>query len=206
MTVLVVDYGMGNLGSVRRALEECGADVLISDNPHDLKLASRILLPGVGAFCDGMNHLSKGGWIEALQQTVLEDKIPVLGICLGMQLMMSQGDEGGGAPGLGFFEGQVRRMVPQHSERIPHVGWNELHVIHENPLLHGIPNGTDFYFVHSYFVDPVDGQQVIANVPYAGGVPAVIGRDNIWGAQFHPEKSAKAGFQLIKNFLEATLC
>ena len=206
MTVLVVDYGMGNLGSVHRALEECGANVLISDDPHDLKLASQILLPGVGAFCDGMNHLAKGGWVEALQAAVLEDKLPVLGICLGMQLMMSQGDEGGGAPGLGFFEGKVRRMVAQDNERIPHVGWNELHIKQQNPLLQNIPNGTDFYFVHSYCVEPVDSNAVIASVPYAGEVPAVIGRDNIWGAQFHPEKSAKAGFQLLKNFLENVAC
>lgn len=206
MTVLVVDYGMGNLGSVRRALEECGANVLISDDPHDLKLASRILLPGVGAFCDGMNHLAQGGWVEALRQTVLEDKIPVLGICLGMQLMMSQGDEGGGAPGLGFFEGKVRRMTANEGERIPHVGWNELHMTRENPLLQGIPNGTDFYFVHSYCVEPVLTDSIIANTPYAGGFPAVIGRDNIWGAQFHPEKSAKAGFRLLRNFLEAASC
>src|SRR5690349_15454627 len=104
---------MGNLGSVRRALEECGADVLISDDPHELKLASRILLPGVGAFCDGMSYLTQGGWPDALRQAVVEDKLPILGICLGMQLMMSQGSEGGGAPGLGFFEGQVRRMTAE---------------------------------------------------------------------------------------------
>jgi len=206
MTVLVVDYGMGNLGSVRRALEECGASVLISDDPHDLKLASRILLPGVGAFCDGMDHLSKGGWIEALQKAVLEDQIPVLGICLGMQLMMSQGDEGGGSPGLGFFPGKVRKMAPQPQERIPHVGWNELRICRPDLILQGILNGTDFYFVHSYCVDPDDPNQVIAQVPYAGNVPAVIGRDNIRGAQFHPEKSAKAGFQLIRNFLETSIC
>lgn len=206
MTVLVVDYGMGNLGSVHRALEECGASVLISDDPHDLKLASRILLPGVGAFCDGMNHLAKGGWVEALQNAVLEDKLPVLGICLGMQLMMSQGDEGGGAPGLGFFEGKVRRMEPQEKERIPHVGWNELEINRTSPVLQNIPDHTDFYFVHSYCVDPVDPSHIIASVPYAGGVPAVIGRDNVWGAQFHPEKSAKAGFQLLKNFLETMPC
>lgn len=206
MTVLVVDYGMGNLGSVRRALEECGANVLVSDDPHELKLASRILLPGVGAFCDGMNYLTQAGWPDALRQAVLEDKLPILGICLGMQLMMSQGSEGGGAPGLGFFEGQVRRMTADAGERIPHVGWNELQLATENPLMAGIPNGTDFYFVHSYCVEPTETENVIASTPYAGGFPAVIGRDNIWGAQFHPEKSAKAGFRLLKNFLEASVC
>jgi glutamine amidotransferase len=204
MTVLLVDYGMGNLGSVRRALEECGAHVLISDDPHDLKLASRIILPGVGAFCDGMNHLAQGGWIEPLRQAILEDTLPVLGICLGMQLMMSQGDEGGGAPGLGFFAGRVRRMVASEGERIPHVGWNELQMTRDTPLLKGIPPGTDFYFVHSYCVEPVLTETVTATTPYAGGVPAAIGRDNIWGVQFHPEKSAKAGFRLLKNFLETS--
>ena len=124
MTILVVDYGMGNLGSVRRALEECGAKVLISDDPHELKLASHILLPGVGAFCDGVSHLTQRGWPDALRQAVFEDGLPLLGICLGMQLLMREGDEGGDAHGLGFFEGHVVRMTPAANERIPHVGWN----------------------------------------------------------------------------------
>jgi glutamine amidotransferase len=181
MTVLIVDYGMGNLGSVRRALEECGAEVLISNDPHSLKLASRIILPGVGAFCEGMDYLTRAGWPEALRQAVLEDQLPILGICLGMQLMMTQGSEGGGAPGLGFFAGQVRRLTANEGERIPHVGWNELQQTRDGSLLAGIPNGTDFYFVHSYCVEPTEPAHIIASTPYAGGFPAVIGRDNIWG-------------------------
>ncbi len=206
MTILVVDYGMGNLGSVRRALEECGANVLISDDPHDLKLASHILLPGVGAFCDGVNHLTQRGWPKALRQAVLEDGLPLLGICLGMQLLMAQGDEGGDANGLGFFEGRVVRMTPTAGERIPHVGWNELHHVRPDPLTTGIPQGTDFYFVHSYAVEPTDPTTVIATTPYAGGVPALIGKGQVWGAQFHPEKSAKAGFRLLQNFLGTAVC
>jgi glutamine amidotransferase len=210
MTVLVVDYGMGNLGSVRRALEECGAEVLVSEHPPDLKLANRILLPGVGAFADGMAHLEREGWIHALQKAVLDDKLPILGICLGMQLMMSQGDEGGKSSGLGFFEGSVRRMIPAEGERLPHVGWNEIHPCGETPLLKpllkDILPGTDFYFVHSYCVEPVDSQVIMAHTPYAGGFPSVIGREHMAGVQFHPEKSSQAGFQILKNFLELSSC
>ena len=212
MTVLVVDYGMGNLGSVRRALEECGAEVLVTDHPPDVKLANRIVLPGVGAFADGMAHLEREGWVHALQKAVLEDKLPILGICLGMQLMMSQGEEGGQSSGLGFFEGSVRRMIPAEGERLPHVGWNEIHPcqaapsLEETPLLKDILPGTDFYFVHSYCVKPVDSQVIMAHTPYAGGFPSVIAREHVACVQFHPEKSAQAGFQILKNFLELSSC
>ncbi|GMT49116.1 MAG: hypothetical protein IEMM0008_0655 [bacterium] len=127
MSVVIIDYGIGNLNSVRRAFEESGADVLVSQNPENLASASQIVLPGVGAFADGMALLKEGSWIQATQEEVLENKTPILGICLGMQLMADKGFEGGGYKGLGLIAGEVKRLEPHDpSIRIPHVGWNEI--------------------------------------------------------------------------------
>lgn len=199
---LIVDYGMGNLGSVRRALEECGADVLVSDNPADCNQADHIILPGVGAFADGMAALKSGGWIAALRSAVLEDTIPLLGICLGMHLLADKGFEGGETPGLGLIPGEVRRLTADSPEtRIPHVGWNEVQHSCVHPLLTGIPNGADFYFVHSYHFASGNGKDALAKTPYCGSFTSVIARGNAYGTQFHPEKSSRYGFQLIRNFL-----
>ena len=128
MSVVIVDYGLSNLGSIRRSLEECGATVRVSDDPSALRSASRVVLPGVGSFADGMVNLRKGGWVTALQEAAKEDKIPLLGICLGMQLLADRGHEGGDIPGLGLLPGEVRRLEPHSpAEKIPHVGWNEIY-------------------------------------------------------------------------------
>lgn len=202
MSVLIVDYGMSNLGSVKRAFEECGADVFVSDRPSDCAHADRIVLPGVGAFADGMVALTESGWVDSLRFASLEDRIPLLGICLGMHLLADKGFEGGETSGLGLIPGEVRRLLADPPEtRIPHVGWNEVHHPSTHPLFAGIPAGADFYFVHSYHFVPDNAEDALASTPYCGSFTSVMGRGNVYGVQFHPEKSSRSGFQLIRNFL-----
>lgn len=199
---LIVDYGMGNLGSVKRAFEECGADVFISDNPNDCDMADHIVLPGVGAFADGMASLSAGGWKAALRQATYEEQIPLLGICLGMQLLADKGFEGGETIGLGLIPGTVCRLIADlPTAQIPHVGWNEAYQEDEHPLFCRIPPGTDFYFVHSYHFVPENDGDILATTPYCGSFVSVVARGTVCGTQFHPEKSSRAGFQFIRNFL-----
>jgi len=200
--VLLIDYGMGNIGSIRRALEECGADVCVSNSPDDLKNAERIVLPGVGSFADGIKNLKKYCWIERIRQEVLENRIPILGICLGMQLLATHGQENGNNEGLDLIQGDVVRMVSTDAnERIPHIGWNNVFRKHEHPLFENIQDGTDFYFVHSYHFIPERNADILAVTPYCGSFVSAIYRNNILGVQFHPEKSIPMGFQLLKNFL-----
>lgn len=202
MTLLIIDYGMGNLGSVRRAFEECGASVTISNDPNKIKSASHIVLPGVGAFADGIANLKNNGWIDAIHKTVLENNIPFLGICLGMQLVADKSFEGGDLAGLGLIPGEVRRFVPVAGERIPHVGWNEVYPNEGTKLFEGVPAGTDVYFVHSFHFAPKNPAHIAATTPYCGHFVSAVASGNIFGVQFHPEKSAKMGFQIIKNFLK----
>jgi glutamine amidotransferase len=202
MTVLVVDYGMGNLGSVHRSFEECGARVLVSDQPADIRHCASLVLPGVGAFSRAMAVLVERGWHEALRAAVLQDGIPMLGICLGMQLLADKGYEGGETAGLGLVPGEVVRMEPRvPAERIPHVGWNEVYPEPGARLFEGIPAGADFYFVHSYTLAPRDPHHVAGRTPYCGGIASAVSAGSVHGVQFHPEKSSRAGFRLISNFL-----
>ena len=203
MSVVIVDYGMSNLNSIQRALEECGAQNPIAiDNPRELRTADRIVLPGVGAFGDGIENLRGQGWIEVIREEVLENKIPLLGICLGMQLLASKGFESGQHDGLDLIPGNVKKLEPvEENEKIPHVGWNEVHYNRDNHLFNGIPDGRDFYFVHSYHFVPDDPKDIIGTTPYCGGVVSAVNRGNVFGTQFHPEKSIPSGFDLIKNFL-----
>ncbi|MFA6552390.1 MAG: imidazole glycerol phosphate synthase subunit HisH, partial [Candidatus Paceibacterota bacterium] len=142
------------------------------------------------------------GFIKPLRFYALEKKIPFIGICLGMQLLADRGNEGGETAGLGLISGQVKKLEPKSlSEKIPHIGWNDVNKTKENKIFEGIPNGSDFYFVHSYNLIPKDKKDILAVTPYCGGFVSVVGKDNIYGTQFHPEKSSRAGFQLLKNFL-----
>lgn len=201
MKTLVIDYGMGNLRSVFRALEEVGASPFVSDDPRSLAKADHVVLPGVGSFEDGMRQLVRGGWTTALEETVTGQKVPLLGICLGMQLLAARGNEGGPCAGLGYIPGEVVRLVPSEStERIPHVGWNNVRMARVSPLFREIHDETDFYFVHSYHLVPDRGEAVLATTPYCGAFAAAVGRDNVYGVQFHPEKSSRPGFRLLKNF------
>jgi glutamine amidotransferase len=200
--VVITDYGMGNLDSVARAVQECGGDPLISHKAEDFEEAHYIILPGVGAFTTGMNHLSASGLNEILREQVINQGIPFLGICLGMQLLAKKGLEGGETQGLGWIEGEVKRLEPDTPDiRIPHVGWNEVMFNKPSPLFDGITTGKDFYFVHSYHFSCKHPQEAIAHTPYCGNFVSAVNKDNIFGVQFHPEKSQRLGFQVITNFL-----
>lgn len=200
--VLIIDYGMGNLGSARRAFEECGAEVVVSSDPNALEGVTHVVLPGVGAFGDGAANLKANGWFGPLRDVVGARKIPFLGICLGMQLIADRGFEGSENEGIGLIPGEVVKLVPKQSqERIPHIGWNEITPKADCPLFTGLPAGTDVYFVHSYHFVCKDPSHVAAVTPYCGTFASAVARDNIYGVQFHPEKSAKAGFHIIRNFL-----
>lgn len=203
MRTIIIDYGMGNLNSVKRAFEECGTTVVISDKPDDLASATHIVLPGVGAFADGMHNLNERGWVSAIKKIAQEKSIPLLGICLGMQLLADFGNEGGNINGLGCIPGEVKRLEPKSTEeRIPHVGWNEISITKDTPLFHKISDKSDFYFVHSYHFVAVHSEHVIATTPYCGGFVSAVMSGTVYGCQFHPEKSQRLGFQLIQNFLK----
>lgn len=195
---------MSNLGSIKNALSECdGENVTIISDPKNLSDATHIVLPGVGSFKDGMDNLIKFGWKEPLRKTVLGSKTPVLGICLGMQLLADKGYEGGEIVGLGLISGVVDKLKPVNkSEKIPHIGWNEVYPTHKDPLFNNIPDGTDFYFVHSYHFIPKDKKNILSTTPYCGNFVSSINQGNIYGTQFHPEKSQRPGFQLLRNFLD----
>lgn len=206
MKIGVVSYGMGNLASVRRALEDVGADVVIAEHPMRLFEVSHIVLPGVGAFGEGMERLRDAGWVDALHDIVIRGK-PILGICLGMQMFATTGHEGGETKGLGFIPGSVQRLDTLGCKlRIPHVGWNEVRYKTKDVLFNEIPDATDFYFVHSYAFVPEKDEHLIATVPYDLDVAAAVRNGNIFGCQFHPEKSSKAGRQLLKNFMGYVPC
>lgn len=199
--VAVVDYGLCNVDSVVRALAECGADAfLVREAPH-LEPADRIVLPGVGAFDVAMAHLRETGLAEAMTKLVLQEGVPFLGVCLGMQLVATTGFENGVSEGLGWIDATVERIAGGVDERVPHIGWNEVDPTRESPLFGGIPGRADFYFVHSYHVRCSDPADVLATTPYGGTITSVIARDRIFGVQFHPEKSQRHGLQMLRNFL-----
>jgi glutamine amidotransferase len=199
----IVDYGLCNLDSIARAVEECGSRAYVTDDPQQLARADRIILPGVGAFADAISNLREKRLDVAMTERVTGDGVPFLGICLGMQLMACRGHEGRGADGLGWINGEVRRLAPTTSnERIPHVGWNEVESVEGALLFDDIAPGSDFYFVHSFHLDCADPDQVQGRTPYCDGFVSAVAKGNIFGVQFHPEKSQKTGFRLLTNFLQ----
>lgn len=214
MKVGVIDYGVGNLGSVIRALEELNVASVLVNRPVDMHLNDCLILPGVGSFTDCVHLLEKGGWVDPIKQEVLEFGRPLLGVCVGMQLLADFGAEGAdeehpeGTPGLGFVPGRVEHLGTRGCNfRLPHVGWNE--IVNSNPqdsLFAGIPDGTDFYFTHSYSFAAKDPADVIAVTHYGVPVTAAVRHGHVWGTQFHPEKSSKAGFKLLSNFLAGPAC
>jgi glutamine amidotransferase len=204
MSVLIIDYGMCNLGSVKRAFEECGATAEISDSPSDAGKASHLVLPGVGAFADAMKNIVSAGWDVALRKNVIDQEIPILGICLGMQLLAERGFEGGSHEGLGLIGGEVIKIHDTESTgtlRVPHVGWNEIQKKKDHALLNKVESKTDFYFVHSYCFKAANSEDILATTSYGLEFASIVQRKKIMGVQFHPEKSSRAGFQIIKNFL-----
>jgi glutamine amidotransferase len=210
MSVVVVDYGSGNLRSAARACERAARDrglsldVKISGRAEDVRAAERIVLPGQGAFGDCKRGLAAvPGMIEALEESVIRQGKPFFGICVGMQLMAERGLEHGVHRGLGWLKGDVVAMAPtDKSLKIPHMGWNELFDLAPHPVLAGLKPGCHAYFVHSYVLGAGDRRHVLSTCDYGGSFPAIVGRDNMVGTQFHVEKSQATGLTLIGNFLE----
>lgn len=209
MKVAIIDYGSGNLRSAAKAFERAAAeaglnaDVQVTGKPEDVAAADRIVLPGVGAFADCRQGLEAvDGLHDALNEAVLNKARPFMGICVGMQLMATMGREFGDTPGLDWIKGEVRALTPNDPAlKIPHMGWNDLHLVGQHALFDGLQSGQHAYFVHSFQFVPDDAADVWAEVDYGGPVTAVVGRDNMIGTQFHPEKSQAFGLGFIANFL-----
>ena len=210
----IIDYGMGNLRSVQKALEAVGARADVLAGPEALDTAERLVLPGVGAFADGMDHLGRRGWIDAIRQFIGTGR-PFLGICLGMQLLFECSEEDAPSasepvPGLGVLPGQVVRFASGLEEagkrlKVPHMGWNTLAWERDDPLLRGLPQAAAVYFVHGYHARPVDSANepiTSATTDYGGPIAATAWRDNVWATQFHPEKSQRVGLKMLENFVK----
>mgnify|MGYP001281128229 CR=1 FL=1 len=196
----IVDYGCGNLKSVENAFLKLGYQVLILDKPELLdqnKEIKGVVLPGVGAFADAMAILTRAGWVYHLQKYVWEGN-PFLGICLGMQLIFEIGEEHGRHKGLGFLQGRVVKFPA--GLKIPHMGWNSVKILKPNLLCTDVPNDSYFYFVHSYYAEPEDSSCILATSTYGVEFPALVGQGNVWGTQFHPEKSSRWGLTVLNNF------
>lgn len=206
MKVAVCSYGMGNLGSVRRALGDLGVDVLMAEHPAALFEADRVILPGVGAYGECMARFAAAGFVEPVLRVVSAGK-PLLGICVGMQMLADAGEEFGEHKGLGLISGRVRRLDALGCAlRLPHMGWNGLEFDAGEPLFQGLPRGADVYFVHSYAFDAATTTAAIAHTDYGVPVVAAVRRGHVFGTQFHPEKSSSVGRRLLKNFLEYRAC
>jgi glutamine amidotransferase len=202
--ITIVDYGVGNLGSIVNMLKKIGAKAQASSDPDVLRQAEKLILPGVGAFDPGMRKLNEVGLAPLLNELVLEKKVPVIGLCLGMQLMTKRSEEGTEA-GLGWIDAETVRFKfrPENAHlKIPHMGWNTLDIRRQHPLVSDLGPESRFYFVHSYHIVCADEADVVAYTDYGYPLAAVINKDNIMGAQFHPEKSHRYGMQLLKNFAE----
>lgn len=195
--IAIVDYGVGNLRSVQKGLEKVGFNSIITSDPDTVLTASGVILPGVGAFRDAMARLEETGLAPVLIDVIRRNR-PFLGICLGMQLLFEIGEEDGRHQGLGVFPGEVKRLP--NGFKVPHMGWNQLEYRRKGSILHGIPEQSAFYFVHSYVVYPGDEQLVLATASYGVDCPAVINRGYVCGVQFHPEKSGRLGLELLRNF------
>ena len=198
--IAIIDYGMGNLRSVSKALEHLGAKYKICSHGKDLKNSQKVILPGVGAFGDAMTELRSRGFIDPIHDLV-EKKIPLLGVCLGLQLFFEQSEESPKVQGLGILKGEVRRFRSTNV-KIPHMGWNDLRIRHKHPLLEGIASGDYFYFVHSYYGKPETKNVTLATCKYGTeDFAAVVGNEHVFATQFHPEKSQDAGLRILTNFI-----
>jgi len=207
--IAIIDYGMGNIHSVKKALESCGADTCVTNDPADLKKAEKIVFPGVGAFGDAVRELKRRGLAEALRREV-KNKKTFLGICLGMQVLFEASRESPKVKGLGLIKGRVKKLTATKSRKVPHMGWNQLKIgvrvkgqgLSDCPLLKGVSNGAYVYFCHSYYPCPEDKKVAAAFCSYGLDFPAVVWQDNIYGVQFHPEKSQGVGLRMIENFVK----
>jgi glutamine amidotransferase len=202
MIIGLIDHGLSNVDSIERALQICGANVARVSSREHLSEVDKLVLPGVGSFGAAMAALNNLDLTSGICDFALKEQKPLLGICLGMQLLLSKSEEGDPVPGLNLIPGIVRKIEPVGTERVPHVGWNNIEIIRSSDLLTYDMNSKDFYFVHSYCAYVDDNQHVIATAQYGNGIQAVIGRKRIYGTQFHPEKSNKHGFEILNNFVK----
>jgi imidazole glycerol-phosphate synthase subunit HisH len=197
--IAIIDYGMGNLRSVEKAFQFLGFDAYIAESPEQVANASHLVLPGDAAFGDAMRNLREAGWVELIHREIDAGK-PFLGICVGLQLMFAASEEMGQHEGLGLLPGKCLRFP--RSERVPQIGWNQINIKRQTPLLAGVPENSFFYFVHSYYVVADIDSDCIATTDYGLDYLSIAGRDGVYGVQFHPEKSQDHGLRLLKNFAE----
>lgn len=202
--IALIDYGISNLRSVQKAFEHLGSEVTLTSDPDQVMQADKLILPGVGAFSAGMAGLRQRSLIEPIKRRVRQGA-PLIGICLGMQLLFDESQEvGQGLPpeaGLGLLAGRVVRLQGE-GIHIPHIGWNQIEPVRDSALLRGIAPGAYAYFVHSYVCQPADASAIVATTDYGQNFASVIGKGNVWGIQFHPEKSQRTGLQVLRNFLD----
>lgn len=201
--IVIVDYGMGNLNSVKKVLEKMKIDVVVSSNRKDIAESDKLILPGVGHFAKAMSNLKKLDLLDTLHESVLVKKKPILGICLGMQLLAKKSEEGE-AEGLGWIDAEVVRfrVSDKMKYKIPHMGWNRIHLKNDGLLMKNIPDLSEFYFVHSYYVKLKNQSDLLNETEYDFIFTSAVEKENIFGVQYHPEKSHDTGAQVIKNFIE----
>lgn len=199
--IAIIDYQMGNLRSVQKGFEKVGHPATITSDPEEVLRADKVVLPGVGAFEDAMKELTKRDLIEPIHQAIDRGK-PFLGICLGLQLLFDVSYEDGRHEGLGILPGEVVRFEVPEGMKVPHMGWNQLLIRKPSAVLESIPEGSHFYFVHSYYVVPKDREVIATETDYSVNFCSMIWRDNLYATQFHPEKSQADGLRLLKNFAE----
>jgi len=195
--VAIIDYGVGNLRSVEKAFAATGQDAIVTSNKEELRKAKRLVLPGVGAFAACMSALHEYGLVDLVLERVTEG-VPMLGVCVGMQMLFEGSDEFGKSEGLGLLKGRVRRF--SNDLIVPHVGWNRIHQTRQHPLFSEIVDDSFFYFVHSYFCEPEDGELVVGETSYGRNYASVVASKNVCGVQFHPEKSQSVGLKMLSNF------
>ena len=197
----IIDYGMGNIKSVANGIISAGSAVKVVNDPAEIRDCSSLVLPGVGAFRQAMENLRSARLIDPIKGSV-RDGVPILGVCLGMQLLAESSEEFGVTKGLGLVEGDVVAIPPNTDIRLPHMGWNEVEQVMAHPLWHAIPDRTRFYFVHSYYVRAKERSLLAGSLDYGVQADAALAKDNLFAVQFHPEKSHTAGLQLLRNFME----
>lgn len=197
--IAIIDYGAGNLQSVKKAFDFIGAESVITDNPETINACDKILLPGVGSFGDAMDSMTKKGLVDTVKQNAMSGK-PFLGICLGLQLLFEESEESPGVKGLGIFKGKIKKFSPDIGLKIPHIGWNSLEIKQKDTLFKDIPENSYVYFVHSYYLHAEDENEIATVTNYGIDFHSAVGKDNIFATQFHPEKSGDVGLQILRNF------
>ena len=201
MNIVIVDYGLGNLGSILNMLKYLNIEAEISNNYQSISDAKKLILPGVGSFDNGMKNLKSSGLYDILNQEVMVNKKPILGICLGMQLMTNSSEEGKDA-GLGWVNASTKKFDfgPETGLKVPHIGWNRIKIQHQVPLVSNLSDVAKFYFVHSYYISCHDSNDIVSSTTFGIEFTSIFARGNVYGCQFHPEKSHKYGMSLLKNF------